>query len=151
MWKTIMILKVKRKHRQSYYLSNLPVLFHYEDIRRGGTFRGPQLCFESSNFCLKVLYQLLIRYNLYGTRIEEFVHWCYLNNKGQKFLTQSQLTILTMLTLAVFVTSFAQVAKNRVFLDCSTCVRAGLIVQMIAVLAFPPKESCKIRVSFESL
>jgi hypothetical protein len=49
------------------------------------------------------------------------------------------------------VTSFAQVAKNRVFLDCSTCVRAGLIVQMIAVLAFPPKESCKIRVSFESL
>lgn len=66
-------------------------------------------------------------------------------------ILQSQLTTLTMLTFAVFVTSFAQVAKNRVFLDCSTCVRAGLIVQMIAVLAFPPKESCKIRVSFESL
>ena len=58
---------------------------------------------------------------------------------------------LTIFTFAVFVTSFAQVAKNRVFLDCSTCVRAGLIVHMIAVLAFPPKESCKIRVSFESL
>jgi hypothetical protein len=44
----------------------------------------------------------------------------------------------------------AHVAKNNVFLDCSTCVRAGLMVHMMAVLAFPPKESCKIRVSFES-
>ena len=59
-------------------------------------------------------------------------------------------TALTILTFAVFVTSLAHVAKNKVFLDCSTCVRAGLMVQMMAVLAFPPKESCKIRVSFES-
>jgi hypothetical protein len=71
--------------------------------------------------------------------------------ESQLIFQSPQLATLTILTFAVFVTSFAQVAKNRVFLDCSTCARAGLIVQMIAVLAFPPKESCKIRVSFESL
>jgi len=49
------------------------------------------------------------------------------------------------------VTSFAQVAKKRVLRDCSTWLSAGLMVQIMAVLAFPPRESCNIRVNFESL
>lgn len=57
----------------------------------------------------------------------------------------------TMLTFALVATSFALVANDKVFLDCSIWLRAGLIVQMMAVLALPPKDDCSIRVSFESL
>lgn len=63
----------------------------------------------------------------------------------------SVLSETTTLTCALVVTSLAQLAKRSVFLDCSTWIRAGLMVQMMAVLAFPPKEDCNIRVSFESL
>jgi hypothetical protein len=56
-----------------------------------------------------------------------------------------------MLIWVVFVTSFALVANARVLRDCSTWLWAGLMVQMIAVLAFPPNECCKILVSLESL
>lgn len=59
--------------------------------------------------------------------------------------------IHTMFTWALFVTSFALVANERVFRDCSTWLKAGLIVHMIAVRAFPPSEVCNILVSFESL
>lgn len=57
----------------------------------------------------------------------------------------------TMLTWALFVTSFARVAKKRVFLDWSTWLEAGLRVHMIAVRALPPNECCNMRVSLESL
>jgi hypothetical protein len=57
----------------------------------------------------------------------------------------------TMLMWAVLVTSLARVAKESVLRDCSTWLWAGLIVQIMAVLALPPSECCKIRVSFESL
>lgn len=56
-----------------------------------------------------------------------------------------------MLIWVVLVTSFALVANARVLRDCSTWLWAGLIVQIIAVLAFPPNECCRILVSFESL
>lgn len=56
-----------------------------------------------------------------------------------------------MFTWALLVTSFALVAKERVFLVCSTWLKAGLMVHKIAVRAFPPSEFCSIRVSFESL
>ena len=56
-----------------------------------------------------------------------------------------------MFTWALLVTSFALVAKERVFLVCSTWLKAGLMVHMIAVRAFPPSEFCSMRVSFESL
>lgn len=57
----------------------------------------------------------------------------------------------TMFTWALFVTSFARVAKYRVFRDCSTWLIAGLKVHMMAVRAFPPSECCNMRVSLESL
>lgn len=60
------------------------------------------------------------------------------------------LSDITTLTCAFVLTSFAQVANKRVFLDCSTWLRAGLKVQMIAVLALPPKDGWSIRVSLES-
>lgn len=63
----------------------------------------------------------------------------------------SVLSDTTTLTCALVVTSLAQLANKSVFLDCSTWLRAGLMVQMMAVLALPPKEDCNIRVSFESL
>lgn len=63
----------------------------------------------------------------------------------------SALSDTTTLTRALVVTSLAQLANRRVFLDCSTWDRAGLIVQIMAVLALPPKEDCSMRVSFESL
>lgn len=56
-----------------------------------------------------------------------------------------------MLTWALFVTSFARVAKKRVFLDCSTWLEAGLKVHIIAVRALPPSECCSMRVNLESL
>ena len=59
--------------------------------------------------------------------------------------------LLTIFTWALFVTSFALVANERVFRDCSTWLKAGLIVHIIAVRAFPPSEGCNILVSFESL
>lgn len=55
-----------------------------------------------------------------------------------------------MLTWALFVTSFARVAKKRVFRDCSKWLKAGLKVHMMAVRAFPPRECCNMRVNFES-
>ena len=58
---------------------------------------------------------------------------------------------MTTLTCAFVVTSFAQQANKRVFLDCSTWLRAGLNVQMMAVLALPPNAGCNNRVSLESL
>ena len=63
----------------------------------------------------------------------------------------SALSDITTLTCAFVTTSFAQVANRRVFLDCSIWVWAGLIVQIMVVLALPPREDCNIRVSFESL
>lgn len=51
----------------------------------------------------------------------------------------------------MFITSLALVANERVFLDCSTWLKAGLMVHIIAVRAFPPSEGCNMRVSFESL
>lgn len=60
-------------------------------------------------------------------------------------------TCHTMFTWALFVTSFALVANESVFLVCSTWLKAGLMVHIIAVRAFPPSEDCNIRVSFESL
>lgn len=56
-----------------------------------------------------------------------------------------------MFTRAVLVTSFALVANESVFRVCSTWLKAGLMVHIIAVRAFPPSEGCNIRVSFESL
>jgi hypothetical protein len=56
-----------------------------------------------------------------------------------------------MLIWVVFVTSFALVANARVLRDCSTWLWAGLMVQMIAVLAFPPNQCCKILASLKSL
>ena len=61
------------------------------------------------------------------------------------------LSDITTLTCALVTTSFAQVANKRVFLDCSIWLLAGLIVQMMAVLALPPNDGCSMRVSFESL
>lgn len=61
------------------------------------------------------------------------------------------LSDITRLTCALVVTSLAQLANKRVFLDCSTWRRAGLNVQMMAVLALPPKEFCSMRVNLESL
>lgn len=50
------------------------------------------------------------------------------------------LSDITTLTLAFVDTSFAQLPNKRVFLDCSTWLRRGLKVQMMAVLALPPKD-----------
>lgn len=61
------------------------------------------------------------------------------------------LSDITTLIRAFVVTSFAQHANKRVFFVSSTWLLAGLRVQMIAVLALPPKHGCRIRVSFESL
>lgn len=58
---------------------------------------------------------------------------------------------ITTLTWALVLTCLAQLAKRSVFLDCSTWLRAGLMVQIIAVLALPPKEFCSMRVSLEFL
>jgi len=63
----------------------------------------------------------------------------------------NNLSDITTLTLALVVTSLAQLANKRVFLVCSTWLLAGLMVQMIAVLALPANEDCSMRVSFESL
>ena len=63
----------------------------------------------------------------------------------------SALSDMTTLTWAFVTTSFAQLPNNRVFLDCSIWLVAGLSVQMMAVLALPPKDGCNMRVSFESL
>lgn len=57
----------------------------------------------------------------------------------------------TMFIFAVLVTSLALVANESVFLVCSTWLKAGLMVHIMAVRAFPPSEDCSIRVSFESL
>lgn len=57
----------------------------------------------------------------------------------------------TIFTRAVLTTSFALVANDSVFLVCSTWLKDGLTVHIIAVRAFPPSEDCNIRVSFESL
>lgn len=73
-----------------------------------------------------------------------------LDNSLCKCFTNA-LSDITMLTFALVDTSFALVANDKVFLDCSIWLRAGLIVQMMAVLALPPKDDCSIRVSFESL
>lgn len=62
----------------------------------------------------------------------------------------SALSDITTLTCALMATCFAQLANRRVFRDCSMWLRAGLIVQMMAVLAFPPKKGCSMRVSLES-
>ena len=67
-----------------------------------------------------------------------------------KCLTRA-LSDMTTLTCALVATSLAQQANRRVFLDCSTWLLAGLMVQIMAVLAFPPREDCNIRVSLESL
>ena len=56
-----------------------------------------------------------------------------------------------MLICVVLTTSLALVANARVLRDCSAWLWAGLMVQIIAVLAFPPNECCKILVSLESL
>lgn len=61
------------------------------------------------------------------------------------------LSDITTLTCALVVTCFAQQAKRRVFLVCSTWLRAGLKVQIMAVLELPPKEGCSMRVNLESL
>lgn len=63
----------------------------------------------------------------------------------------SAFSVITTFTCALVWTCLAQFAKWSVFLDCSTWVWAGLMVQIIAVLALPPKEVCSMRVSFESL
>ena len=62
----------------------------------------------------------------------------------------SALSDTTTLTWALVATCFAQLANERVFLDCSMWLLAGLIVQIMAVLALPPKKGCKMRVSLES-
>ena len=86
-----------------------------------------------------------------GRADPEFLNsFCSLANSFCNCLT-SALSDITTLTCALVATSLAQLANKRVFLVCSTWLRAGLMVQMIAVLALPPNEDCSMRVSFESL
>nr|GLL48814.1 hypothetical protein Itr_chr15CG03340 [Ipomoea trifida] len=76
-----------------------------------------------------------------------------LSNLANSFCScfTNALSDITTLTRALVATCLAHVANKRVFLDCSTWVCAGLIVQMMAVLALPPNECCRMRVSLESL
>jgi hypothetical protein len=61
------------------------------------------------------------------------------------------LSDITRLTRALVTTSLAQLAKSSVLRVCSTWVCAGLIVHIMAVLAFPPSAGWSILVSLESL
>ena len=55
------------------------------------------------------------------------------------------------LTSGLFSMFLARVANLRVEIVSSMNPLAGVMVQMMAVLALPPSEGCKILVSFESL
>ena len=57
----------------------------------------------------------------------------------------------TSLTVALLMTRLARQAKRSVLWLSSTCIVAGVMLQMMAVLAFPPREGCRMRVSLLSL
>ena len=59
-------------------------------------------------------------------------------------------SLSTSLTIALFTTRFARQAKRRVLDDSSAWIAAGVIAQIMAVLAFPPRLGCRMRVSLES-
>ena len=56
----------------------------------------------------------------------------------------------TSLTMALFTTRFARQAKRSVLWLSSMWQKAGVMAQMMAVLALPPRDGCRMRVSFES-
>jgi len=59
--------------------------------------------------------------------------------------------IYTSLTSGLFWIVFALIANFNVLWVSSWKSPDGVIVQIIAVLAFPPNDGCKILVNFESL
>lgn len=66
-----------------------------------------------------------------------------------RFRTAASETI--SFTMALFTTRLALHAKRSVLWLSSWCRAAGVMLQMMAVLAFPPKEGCRILVSLLSL
>ena len=57
----------------------------------------------------------------------------------------------TSLTTALLTIRLAREAKRSVEWDSSTCGAAGVTLQMMAVLALPPSDGCRMRVSLLSL
>ncbi len=57
----------------------------------------------------------------------------------------------TSLTMALFTTRLARQAKRSVLWLSSPCTTAGVMLQMMAVLALPPSDGCRMRVSLLSL
>ena len=51
---------------------------------------------------------------------------------------------------ALLTTRLALQAKRSVLWLSSTCTAAGVMLQMMAVLALPPREGCRMRVSLLS-
>ena len=51
---------------------------------------------------------------------------------------------------ALLTTRLALHAKRSVLWLSSTCTAAGVMLQMMAVLALPPREGCRMRVSLLS-
>lgn len=142
----------------SSYLLNFQLLLLQKGFRTSRRFRGAPFGFKSGNHILQMFDHLFVWHNLIEDKVSCTIYreksWYYIPTRktGNKRISfYFGILFLTMLTWAVFVTSLAQVAKCRVFRDCSTWLCAGLMVHIIAVLAFPPRESCRIRVSFESL
>ena len=56
----------------------------------------------------------------------------------------------TSFTVALLTTRLARQAKRSVLCVSSACWAAGVTAQMMAVLALPPNEGCRMRVSLES-
>ncbi len=56
----------------------------------------------------------------------------------------------TSLTTALLTIRLAREAKRSVEWDSSTCGAAGVTLQMMAVLALPPSDGCRMRVSLLS-
>ncbi|KAK6922531.1 Glycoside hydrolase, family 19, catalytic [Dillenia turbinata] len=57
----------------------------------------------------------------------------------------SALSGMTTLTRALGDASFPQLADKSMFLNCLTWLHAGLSIQMMAVLAFPPNDDCNMQ------
>jgi hypothetical protein len=74
----------------------------------------------------------------------------YLKMTIIQYITDGNESIHTSLTVALLTTRLARQAKRSVECDSSACTAAGVTAQMMAVLALPPSEGCRMRVSLES-
>mmetsp|Transcript_21365 Transcript_21365/g.48276 ORF Transcript_21365/g.48276 Transcript_21365/m.48276 type:complete len:201 (+) Transcript_21365:1588-2190(+) len=74
----------------------------------------------------------------------------YFLSSGRSSALRDPLTF-TSLRIGLFFILFARAANFSVFIDSEKCCAAGVMVQMIAVLEFPPSAGSRILVSLLSL